>query len=134
MAPVSVTGGHRAMDNLPEWAVSIIVIAVGLSPGLALVMARPVGRFLRRVLLERSEVAPQSRREPVPEGPTVVVRQDDAGRCTLPRADLAPILPSRRWLPQGWSKDWAGGATLAKCRHIRGGLPGSLGVERLAYF
>jgi hypothetical protein len=59
------------MDNLPDWAVSIIAIAVGLSPGLALLMARPIGRFLRCVLLERPEVAPQSGREPVREGPTV---------------------------------------------------------------
>jgi hypothetical protein len=46
------------MDNLPDWAVSVIAVAVGLSPGLALLMARPIGRFLRR-LLERPEVAPQ---------------------------------------------------------------------------
>jgi hypothetical protein len=49
------------MDNLPEWAVSIIAIAVGVSPGLALLMARPIGRFLRRVLLERPELEPQPR-------------------------------------------------------------------------
>jgi hypothetical protein len=59
------------MDNLPAWVVSVIAIAVGLSPGLALLMARPIGRFPRRVLLERPEVVPQSRRPPVREGPAV---------------------------------------------------------------
>jgi hypothetical protein len=58
------------MDNLADCALSIIAVAVGLSPGLALLMARPIGRFLRRVLLERPEVAAQSGREP--EGPAVV--------------------------------------------------------------
>jgi hypothetical protein len=60
------------MDNLPDWAVTIIAIAVGLSPGLAILMARPIGRFLRRVLLERPEVAPQSRLEPVRQEPAGV--------------------------------------------------------------
>jgi hypothetical protein len=49
------------MDSLPSWAVSVSAVAVGLSPGLALLIARPIGRFLRRVLVERPEVAPQSR-------------------------------------------------------------------------
>jgi hypothetical protein len=57
------------MDNLPAWALQIIAVAVGLSPGLAVLMARPIGRFLRRELLERPEVAPRSAREP--EGPAV---------------------------------------------------------------
>jgi hypothetical protein len=61
MATVSVTGDHRAMDHLPDWTVTIIAVAVGLSPGLALLIARPIGRFLRRALVERPEVAPQSR-------------------------------------------------------------------------
>jgi hypothetical protein len=50
------------MDNLPDWVTLIIAIAVGLSPGLVLLMARPIGRFLRHVLLERPEVAPHLRR------------------------------------------------------------------------
>jgi hypothetical protein len=33
-------------------------------PGLALLIARPFGRFLRRVLLERPEAAPQSQHGP----------------------------------------------------------------------
>ena len=49
------------MDILPDWAVTIIAIAVGLSPGFALLMARHIGRFLRRVLVERPEAAPPSR-------------------------------------------------------------------------
>jgi hypothetical protein len=69
------------MDNLPDWVVSIIAVAVGLSPALALLMAPPIGRFLRRVLLERPEAAPQSRREP--EGPAVVAPPGEAGRGEL---------------------------------------------------
>ena len=60
------------MDNLPDWAIPIIAIAVGLGPGLTLLMARPIGRFLRRALLERREVALQSRREPLREGRAAV--------------------------------------------------------------
>jgi hypothetical protein len=42
------------MDSLPTWAVSIIAGAIGLSPGIALLAARPIGRFLRCKLLARS--------------------------------------------------------------------------------
>ena len=38
------------MDNLPDWAVSIIAVAVGLGLGLALLMACPIGRFLRGIV------------------------------------------------------------------------------------
>jgi hypothetical protein len=41
------------MDNMPAWAVSVIGVAVALNPGLALLMARPIGRFPRRVLIVR---------------------------------------------------------------------------------
>jgi hypothetical protein len=41
MVPVSATGDMCARDNLPDWAASIIAVAVGLSPGLALLSARP---------------------------------------------------------------------------------------------
>jgi hypothetical protein len=61
--------GTTPLDNLPDWAASIIAVAVGLSPGLALLMAHPIGRFLRRVLFERPEVAPQTGGEL--EGPAV---------------------------------------------------------------
>jgi hypothetical protein len=60
------------MDNLPERAVSIIAVADGLSPGLLLLTDRPIGRFLRRALLERRGVALQSRREPLREGRAAV--------------------------------------------------------------
>jgi hypothetical protein len=46
------------MDNLPDWTVSITAVAVGLSPGLALLMASRIGRFLRRVLFSRSSRQP----------------------------------------------------------------------------
>ena len=55
------------MDNLPDWAVSIIAVAVGL----ALLMARPIGRFLRPTLLETPEehLSPDlSRRVSAPSG------------------------------------------------------------------
>jgi len=45
------------MDNLPAWALWIIT-AVALSPGLALLMVRPIARLLHRVLWTRPEVAP----------------------------------------------------------------------------
>jgi hypothetical protein len=70
IAPVSATGDDT-VDSLPDWALSIIAVAVGLSSGLPLLMARLIGRFLRRVLLERPEVAPQSGREPVRVAPAV---------------------------------------------------------------
>ena len=53
------------MDTLPDWAVTIIAIAVGLSPGLALLSARSIARLLHRALWPRPEAAPQSGREPV---------------------------------------------------------------------
>jgi hypothetical protein len=79
------------VDSLPDWVVSIIAVAVGLSPGLAILMAGPVGRFLRRVLFERPEVAPQSGREPVREGPAVAT--PPAGRGPL---ELISRQPSDR--------------------------------------
>jgi len=43
------------MDNLPDWAVTIITVAVGLSPGLALLSARPIARLLYAMLWPRRE-------------------------------------------------------------------------------
>ena len=40
----SVRGGRGPMDSLPPWAVSAISVAVGLSPGLAILVARPLWR------------------------------------------------------------------------------------------
>jgi hypothetical protein len=42
------------MESLPDWAYSSSRLLLGsVSPGLALLMAGPVGRFLRRVLFVR---------------------------------------------------------------------------------
>jgi hypothetical protein len=49
------------MDSLPAWALWPITVAVGLSPGLAILSARPIARLLHRVLWPRPEVAPLSR-------------------------------------------------------------------------
>jgi hypothetical protein len=57
-------GDKQAMDDLPNWASSIIAVAVGLLPGFALLSARPIARLLYRVLWPRPVEAPQSRREP----------------------------------------------------------------------
>lgn len=43
------------MDSLLTWALWIIATAVEVSPGLALLMAGPIGRFLRRVLFVRGQ-------------------------------------------------------------------------------
>jgi hypothetical protein len=43
------------MDNLPAWALWIITAAVGLSPGLALLLVRPIARLLHRMLWPRPE-------------------------------------------------------------------------------
>jgi hypothetical protein len=48
------------MDNLPAWALWIITTAVGLSPGLALLLVRPIARLLHRLLCPRPEIASQS--------------------------------------------------------------------------
>jgi hypothetical protein len=43
------------MDNLPAWGLWIITAAVGLSPGLALLLlVRPIARLLHRVLWPRA--------------------------------------------------------------------------------
>jgi hypothetical protein len=60
------------MGNLPDWALQIIAVAVGLSPGLAILSARRIAWLLHHVLWPRPEVAPRSGREPVPEGPAGV--------------------------------------------------------------
>jgi hypothetical protein len=55
------------MDNLPIWALWPIAIAVGLTPGLALLSARLIARLLHRVLWQRLAVAPRPGREPARE-------------------------------------------------------------------
>jgi hypothetical protein len=51
------------MDNLPAWAASIIAVAVGLSPGLAILSARSIARLLHRALEPRPEAERESARE-----------------------------------------------------------------------
>jgi hypothetical protein len=41
--------GTSAMDSLPPWALWIIAAAVGLSPGLALLMVGEISRFLHPI-------------------------------------------------------------------------------------
>jgi hypothetical protein len=55
------------MDNLPDWVVSLIAIAVGLSPGLAVLSARSIARLIHRAVPPRTEVAPKPQREPARE-------------------------------------------------------------------
>ena len=59
---VSATG-DGAMDSLPAWALWPITIAVGVSPGLAVLSAGAIGRFLSRMLGPPPEVAPRPGRE-----------------------------------------------------------------------
>jgi hypothetical protein len=60
--------------GLPDWAVTIIAIAVGLTPGLAILSARSIARLLHRALSPHPERAPQSGLERVREGPAGVSR------------------------------------------------------------
>jgi hypothetical protein len=57
------------MDSLPDWAVSIVTVAVGLSPGLAILSARRIAWLLHRLLWPGPEVAPQAGRETAREEP-----------------------------------------------------------------
>jgi hypothetical protein len=52
------------MDNLPTLAVTIAAVAVGVSPGLAILSAGSIARLLHRVLWPRPEVARKP--EPAP--------------------------------------------------------------------
>ena len=61
------------MDDLPSWALSIIAVAVGLTPGVAILLARPIAQLLHRVLWPRPVEAPQSRLEPARGEPAGVV-------------------------------------------------------------
>jgi hypothetical protein len=61
------------MDSLPEWAASVIAVAVGLSPGLAILSARSIARLVYRALSPRPEAGRETVREasvavPVPPG------------------------------------------------------------------
>ena len=50
------------MDNLPDWALWIITAAVGLTPGLAFLLVRPIARLLHRLLWLRLDAATRSER------------------------------------------------------------------------
>jgi hypothetical protein len=51
------------MDNLPTWAVWIAAVAVGISPGLAILSTPTIARLLHRFLWPRPEVAPKPERD-----------------------------------------------------------------------
>jgi hypothetical protein len=63
------------MNSLPAEATQswfVVKVAVALTPMLTFWIADGIGWFLRRVTLGRPEVAPQSGRGPVREGPATV--------------------------------------------------------------
>jgi hypothetical protein len=47
---VNTTGDDDVMDNLPPWVGTITAVAVGISPGRAIVSARLIARVLHRAL------------------------------------------------------------------------------------
>jgi hypothetical protein len=57
-------GNSSVEDILLDRAASIIAIAVGLGPGIAVLSARSIVRLIHRVPWPRSEVAPRSGPEP----------------------------------------------------------------------
>ena len=70
--------GDDAMDSLSAWALWPITIAVGVSPGLAVLSAGAIGRFLCRMLGPPAEVAPRLGRETAPEAwPTLPLREGE---------------------------------------------------------
>jgi hypothetical protein len=73
------------MDNLPIWAAWIAAVAVGISPGLAILSAPAIARLLRRLLRLRPEVPPKPEREPRHTGPipSQLDRGDSAVALTL---------------------------------------------------
>ena len=58
------------MNNLPTWAVWIGAAAVGVAPGLAILLAPRIARLFNRLLLPRPEVPPKPEREPTRERQT----------------------------------------------------------------
>jgi hypothetical protein len=51
------------MDNLPTWAVWIGAAAVGVAPGLAILLTPRIAQLLIRLLSPRREVAPKPKRD-----------------------------------------------------------------------
>jgi hypothetical protein len=58
------------MDNLPDWVVSIIAVAVGFSPGLAVLSAGSIARLPYWALSSYPEV--ERGRNPAHEDPAAV--------------------------------------------------------------
>jgi hypothetical protein len=52
------------MDNLPTWAVEVAAVAVGLSPGLAILSARSIARLLHLALRSWPKVPANPRLRP----------------------------------------------------------------------
>jgi hypothetical protein len=52
------------MDNLPDLVVTFAVVAVGVSPGLAILSTPLIARLLHQALWPRPEIGTRSRREP----------------------------------------------------------------------
>ena len=65
-------GGLHAMDNLPVWAVWIAAVAVGVTPGLAILSAPMIARVIYRVASPRREVATKPGRETSHSEPVAV--------------------------------------------------------------
>jgi hypothetical protein len=57
------------MNDLPLWALWPITIAVGLMPGLAVLLARPIARLIYHMLGPRPEVMRQPEGEPTRDEP-----------------------------------------------------------------
>ena len=55
------------MDNSPSWAVTIAAVAVGVSPGLAILSTRLIARVLHLALWPRPRVTPMLGPEPAPK-------------------------------------------------------------------
>jgi hypothetical protein len=60
------------MDSLPEWAASVIAVAVGLSPMLAILSARSIARLIHRVPWQDTERTRRRGRKPGGEEPVRV--------------------------------------------------------------
>jgi hypothetical protein len=73
------------MDNLPTWVVTIAAVAVGLSPGLALLLTRPIVRLLHRVLSSRAKIVDQPGFAPTCEEPPVSPLRQDESRTGIDR-------------------------------------------------
>jgi hypothetical protein len=61
------------MENLPDWAGSIIAIAVGLGPGLAVLAARSVARLIYYTLGLRREVMLEPKGQLTRDEPTSAI-------------------------------------------------------------